>query len=111
MLASCKQVAIKIILNSGFSIKGRSARVKPLLDARRGLSGEIYLIARGAGKRDFHEWAMSANGTHWTQLPSTVKAKTLVTGLKPLTTMHFRHRVITKDGPLNWSDTVQIVVL
>jgi len=34
-----------------------------------------------------------------------------LTHLKPLTSMYFRHRVITKDGPLKWSDTVSIVVL
>lgn len=104
--------ALNIIASSGFKVKGRSPRVKALLEARRGmLSGSVILIARGAGKRDFHEWQMSHNGSHWNHLSSTVRAKTEVTELTPLATMYFRHRVITKDGPLNWNQPVKIIVL
>jgi len=53
---------------------------------------------------------MSADGTTWTDLPSTLKAKTTVSGLTVDVRTYFRFRAITPSGTGSWTAAVSIVV-
>ena len=107
-------VTAEAIINaSGLAVKINGVFQKPPLEARRGLlSGTVDLVAKAGKQRETHEWQMSTNnGASWTNLTSTLRCRTLVTGLTRLTTVYFRHRLITKTGPGDWSQPVNIVVL
>jgi len=47
----------------------------------------------------------------WTPLPTTLVAKTTVSGLTPLPTYSFRHRVLTqKGGQSDWHQIATLLV-
>ena len=49
-------------------------------------------------------------GQTWTTTPPTLQAKTVITGLTPVTTVEFRYRAVLKDGADNWSEPVSLTV-
>jgi hypothetical protein len=48
--------------------------------------------------------------TTWISLPSSLQAKTTISGLTPLTTVMVRHCAVTKAGPQDWSQPISAVV-
>ncbi len=109
--AADEATAIAIINASGFDLKTYGTRVKPPLAAKNGtVSGSVKLTAKSAGNRVSYDWAQSADTINWTDLPSTLQAKTTVTGLTPVTKMYFRFRVITAAGTGDWSQPIWIIV-
>jgi hypothetical protein len=75
------------------------------------VSGSAKLVAASAGRRASYEWQYSTDGGKtWVMAPSTLQAKTTVTGLTPGATVDFRYRPVTKTGEGNWSQTVQLIV-
>lgn len=110
-----------IILSSGFDVKKAGERIKAPFEALNGeVSGTVILRAKSAGIRSSYEWQMSmlpaslktdSPATQWTDLPSTLQAKTEVSGLTPGSTMQFRYRAVTKSGEGSWSQVVSIIVL
>jgi hypothetical protein len=46
----------------------------------------------------------------WTNAPSTLQAKTVITGLTSTTVFYFRFRGVTKTGEGAYSQIVQILV-
>ncbi len=100
-----------IIQSAGLQVKQVTSRTKPDFEVKNDkVSGTVLLIAKSAGNRTSHDWQSSNNGSNFTALPSTIQAKTKVSGLTPASRMYFRHRLVTKDGPQSWSQTVSIVV-
>jgi len=103
--------SIAIINASGFSLKVNGVHVKPPLAVKNSpVAGEVILTGKSAGKRASYDWQMSANGTTWTDLPSTLKAKTTVSGLTVDVRTYFRFRAILPEGTASWSASVSIVV-
>jgi hypothetical protein len=49
-------------------------------------------------------------GKTWIQLPSTMKAKTTVSGIAPGTSPQFRFRILTKAGEGDWSQPISLLV-
>jgi hypothetical protein len=75
------------------------------------LPGVIDLFAAGGPRGSFHEWCMSTDKITWTELTSTVKGKTQVTGLESISAYYFRHRITTpKEGKGDWEQPFYIVV-
>ncbi len=110
--AADEVTAIAIIEASGFSVKVRGVIVRPPLSVKNGsVSGTMLLTARGGGPRTSHEWQSSPNAVTWTNHPSTIKAKTEISGFIKLSTVYFRHRVIRSTGPDPWSQPVNIIVV
>jgi hypothetical protein len=71
----------------------------------------VRLVAKAAAVRAPYEWEWSADGEKtWTQLPSTLQAKTTVTGLTPATTYQFRYRATTKVGEGDWTQVTSLLV-
>ena len=110
--AADTETAIILITSSGFDIKVNGVFEKPPLAVKPGIStGIVRLIAKSAGTRVSYNWQQSANNAaSWLDLPTTLQAKTQVTGLTSKSYYGFRVRFITKDGPGNWSTPVGIVI-
>ena len=103
--------AIAIISASGFDLKNKGVRVKPLLSAKNGaVSGTVALIAKSAGKRASYNWRQSIDNVAWTDLPPSLQAKTTVIGLTRASVVYFQYRAITIAGPGNWSMSVSLLI-
>ncbi|MCW5908627.1 MAG: hypothetical protein KIS94_12265 [Chitinophagales bacterium] len=100
-----------IIESAGLQVKRVTPRTTTEFEAKNSpISGTVLLKARAGTTRSSHDWQSSINGNQWTALPSTLQAKTTVTGLNPGNRIYFRHRLVTKDGPQAWSQTISLVV-
>ena len=73
-------------------------------------TGEVILTAKSAGTRASYDWQKSTDGTTWTDEPSTLTAKTTVSGLTVDVRTYFRFRAILPSGTGSWSAAVSIVV-
>lgn len=104
--------APSIIISAGFAVKRPTSRHKPSFEVRQGdVSGLARLLARSLGKRVVYFWQLSEDDKQtWKMLPETLAAETSVSGLTPGKTYYFRFRVTTKDGQMNWSDAVSLLV-
>lgn len=101
-----------IILQAGLKVKTVTARVKADFAVKNGkVSGSIELVAKAGPPRSSHDWQTSLNGTTWTDQPSTLQAKTVVSGFSPGIKVYCRHRLVTKEGPASWSQTLVIIVV
>jgi len=99
------------IQSSGMSVKKPGTHTKTDLEATDGsVSGTAHLVAKAAGSRASYEWQSSTDQKTWANQPSTLQAKTNVTGLTPATLYYFRVRSVTKAGEGNWSQVVSLVV-
>lgn len=101
-----------IIVGAGMSVRKSPAFAGRVFSARRGvLDGTVKLLAPRAAQRAGYEWACSTDGGNtWVTLPITLQAKTLVTGLVPGSTVHFRYRATVKSGGGNWSEAIAFIV-
>ena len=102
--------AIAIIKASGFSLKATGIRIKPPLRAKQGTAtGEVKLFGTAPGTRSKYNWQISVNeGASYSDLPSTLIAKTTVSGLSSVKSL-FRFRTLSKDGLSEWSVAVSII--
>jgi hypothetical protein len=106
-----EETAIAIIDASGFSLRVNGVHVKPPLVVKHGeATGEIILMAKSAGRHVAYDWQMSTDGKTWEDLPSTLVAKTTVSGLAADVRTYFRFRAILPGGTGNWSASVSIVI-
>ena len=103
--------AISIINASGFGLRSTGSRSKAPLAAKNGtVSGTVSLVAKAAAVRAAYNWHHSTDGITWSEMTTTLQAKTIVSGLTPGTTIFFQCRIITKLGTGNWSSPESIVV-
>jgi len=102
-----------IIQSSGFSLRKTPALPQLGFHATRGsVSGSVKIVAPAAARRAAYDWECSTDGGKtWLTLPSTLRSRTSLTGLTPLTTVQFRYRVLTKTGESDWSQPTSIIVL
>ena len=106
-----EKTAVAIIEASGFNLRVNGVHMKPPLAVKQAeATGEVILTAKSAGKRASYDWQVSTDGTTWVDLPSTLKAKTTVSGLTADVRTYFRFRAILSTGTGNWSALVSIVV-
>lgn len=99
-----------IIVSTGMKVKKMAIPQKHSFKAKNNVvSGIADLSAGSAPKALSHEWAMSKDNLTWTQLASTPKGKTQVTGLIPLTKIYFRHRVLARTGFTAWEYTFLVI--
>jgi hypothetical protein len=93
-------------------LRKTTSATKNDLNAKPGkLSGTLAVSARLGNVRASHDWQYSTDGGKtWISLPSSLQAKTTITGLTPLTAVMVRHRAVTKTGPQDWSAAVTAVV-
>ena len=64
-----------------------------------------------ASRRAAHDWEYSTDGGKtWVGAPSTLGARTTVTGLPAGTAVLFRFRALTKTGEGDWSQPTALLV-
>jgi hypothetical protein len=103
--------AIAIIEASGFFVRLRGVRVKPPLAVKNSkIAGQVLLSAKSVGRRASYEWQMSMDGAVWTTFDITLGGRGIVNKLKSGDTVFFRVRGILKDGELDWTAAVSIIV-
>ncbi|HEY1696113.1 MAG TPA: fibronectin type III domain-containing protein [Polyangiaceae bacterium] len=101
-----------IIESSGLSVRKTPTRTAQAFGAKEGpLSGTAKVTAVAAGPRSSYEWQVSTDGAKtWVNAPTTIQAKTVITGLAAGTTVQFRYRPVTKTGEGDWSQPVALLV-
>jgi hypothetical protein len=103
--------AESIIESAGMSVKKSSGHGKPDFEVRRGtVSGSVRIVARAAGTRASYDWEYGTDETSWTRADPTVRADTVLSGLKSATRYFFRYRPVTNAGVGNWSRVVSLAV-
>jgi len=104
--------AESIITAADMKVKKQGAINKQDFIVKNGLiSGSALLIAKGIETpRSAHDWAMSPDAITWTALTPTIAATTVVSGLVRASIVQFRHRIILKDGPGDWSQPEELVI-
>ena len=106
--------AATIAQSAGLALRKTAVRSKSELSAKpnKTTSGWVDLVAKLGKVRASHEWQYSSDGGKtWTSAQTTLQAKTTVPGLTPGSAVLFRHRAVTKTGPLAWSQSVSIIVV
>lgn len=101
-----------IIQSAGIAVKKAAARRPRVFEAVQGaVSGTVKLVTASAGKRASYDWEYSTDGGKtWLLLPSTMQAKTSVSGLTPGATVQFRYRALTRTGEGDWSQPLSFLV-
>ena len=100
-----------IILSAGMKVRQQGSGRKFRFEARNIMLGSLMLTAPVAGRAGY-DWQMGTDGKVWTTLPTTLVAKTEVSGLTPGDTYYFRYRTITtRGGTSDWSHIISVIAL
>jgi hypothetical protein len=101
-----------IIESAGIPVKKLAMHKQRVFAATPGVvPGTVKLVTPSAGPRSSYDWSYSADGGKtWVEVPSTVQAKTIVTGLSTGAAVQFRYRAVTKKGQGDWSQPVSLTV-
>lgn len=104
--------ASAIVASVGLATRKPAERTKVGFTVKAGpVSGSAVLVAKAVAHRASYDWEWSSDGGKtWTSVPSTLKARTTITGLPVATTCSFRFRALTKAGESDWSQAVTFVV-
>ena len=104
--------AAALIRSAGMNVRRPVARKPRVFAAVQGsVSGSVTLVAPFAGPRSAYDWQWSTDGGKtWQLAPSTVRARTGMTGLTPASTVLFRYRAVTKAGETDWSEPTTLIV-
>jgi hypothetical protein len=105
--------AATIAKSAGMNLRKASSFSKPPLSAKpvTSTSGEVEVMAKKTTPRQANDWQSSTDGGKtWIDQPTTLQAKTTITGLTPGSTVLIRQRPVTKDGAEVWSDPVSVLV-
>jgi len=104
--------AAAVIVGAGLSVKKRTKRNKPPVRAVQGpTSGSAWLELLRVAKIATYFWVFSLDQKTWTNVPETMKAKLLLTGLTPGQTYYFKFRALTRQGQSVTSDPRAELVL
>jgi hypothetical protein len=101
-----------IIQSAGMGVRKATVRGKRVFGVIQGsLSGSVQVVAPSAARRASYDWQWSTDGGKtWQLAPSTLQAKTSLTGFAAGSTVSFRYRVTTKTGEAEWSQPIAFVV-
>jgi hypothetical protein len=100
-----------IIESAGLGVRKVGTPTKAALQVKQGPdSGTVKLYAKAVSARASYDWQYSTGEKAWTDMPSTLQAKTVLSGLTPVTLYSFRVRGLTKGGEGGWSQVVTFTV-
>ena len=104
--------AAAIIASAGLRARTRIVPAKAPFAVKSGkVSGSARLVVKAAAARAAYDWELSVDGGKtWTVVPTTLQARTVVTGLKVATSVMFRFRAVVKGGAADWSQPLSLVV-
>jgi hypothetical protein len=105
--------AASIIEGGGFSLQKPGGRRPRQFAAKEGpLSGTVMLVAPKIPGATAYQWGCGTDGGEtYFDLPTTSQGSTIVSGLRPGSTVYFRYRPVTRKGDGDWSQPVSIVVV
>jgi hypothetical protein len=102
--------AAAIVEGAGMSLRRIGARSKGELEAKDGrVSGSVHLVAKSVAKTASYEWQYSTDPARWIDLPPTLQAHTVVSGLTPATRYSFRCRALVRGGRRDFSQVVSVL--
>lgn len=106
------EAAGSIIQSAGLALRKAPNRPVRGFHAKVGaVSGTVKVSAPSAAARASYEWQYSNDGGKtWIGMPTTLQAKTSLTGQTPQATLLFRYRAVTKTGEGDWSPTTSVLV-
>jgi hypothetical protein len=109
---ACPENAPSIIQSAGIAVKKTPVHAKRVFAAKAGtVSGTVKVVAEAAARRASYDWEYSTDGGKtWLTMPSTLQAKTSLSGLTPGATVQFRYRAVTKTGEGDWSQPTAFMV-
>jgi hypothetical protein len=101
-----------VITGAGIAVKKTPVHAARVFAAKPGtVSGSVKLETGTAARRAGYEWEYSTDGGKtWVTAPTTLQAKTTLSGLTPGATVTFRYRPVTKTGEGDWSQPTSIIV-
>jgi hypothetical protein len=101
-----------IIASAGIPVRKTPVRPPRDFHATAGaVSGSAKVVAPAAAHRASYDWEYSPDGGKtWVAAPSTLGARTTITGLPSGTTVQFRFRALTKTGEGDWSQPTALLV-
>jgi len=101
-----------IIQSAGLTVRKIPTRTTRVFAAKPGpVSGSAKLTAAVAARRASYEWEYSVDGGKtWVGSPSSLQAKTTVSGLPVGTSVLFRYKAVTKTGEGDWSQGLALLV-
>ena len=100
------------IQGAGMAVKKTPVHKPRVFNAVQGpVSGSVKIITASGGRRVAYDWEYSTDGGKtWLLMPSSLQAKTSITGLAVGSTAQFRYRVTTKTGEGDWSQPISYFV-
>jgi len=104
--------AMSIIEGAGMAVRKTPTHRARAFVAKQGpVSGVATVVAQVTARRASYDWQYSTDGGKtWVALPSTLQAKTTVSGLTPGSTVQFKYRALTKTGEGDWSQPVSLMM-
>ena len=104
--------AAAIFQSAGMGVRKAHVPAKRVFKVIQGASsGIVKVVAPAPSHRASYDWSWSTDGGKaWQIAPSTLQAKTQLTGLPAGSTVSFRYRVTTKAGESEWSDAINFLV-
>ncbi len=104
--------AAEIIASAGLKSRTSVPPIKPPFAVNPGpVSGSARLAVRAAGPRAAYDWEYSLDGGKtWVAVPTTLQAKTVITGLPVAASVMFRSRGVIKGGAADWSQPLTLLV-
>jgi hypothetical protein len=103
--------AAAVIVSAGMKVRKVVKRNKPPVHASYGpTSGSVVLDALRVAPIAMYFWQFSLNQKDWSDLPRSMKAKVLVSGLTPGQTYYFRFHAEGRKGPVDFSQIVSLLV-
>ncbi len=117
-LRSCVQLVVDgspehaaaIAQSAGMRLRTPIARTKSALTVKPHTAGAVRATAPASAKPASHEWQVSYDAKTFTSAPSSPQASTTIAGLQSGVIVYIHHRIVTKDGPSEWSSVVSAVV-
>lgn len=106
--------AVSIVESAGLRVKRQGKWDRDALEVWHGaISGSVGLQARAVARvaTYFWQYSSSLDQKSWIDVPETMKARTVITGLVPGQTYFFRFRARTRTGEVGFSQVVSIIVI
>ena len=94
-----------IAKSASMTLRKKAARSKTDLRSVGPCPGSVKVVAAATKGAKVLQYSTDGGKTS-IDAPSTTKSSTVITGLQPGLLVHYRQRVITKDGEGAWSQTV-----
>ena len=100
------------IQSAGMAVKKTPVHKPRVFNAVQGaVSGSVKIVTASGGHRASYDWEYSIDGGKtWLLMPSSLQAKTSITGLAVGSTAQFRYRITTKTGEGDWSQPISYFV-